>query len=65
MDIGEKVRWQRSILGLSQEKVAKMACCHRTTVMNLERNKRDIRLDTLESILYAVGLKLEVLEWTE
>ncbi|RXJ72019.1 transcriptional regulator [Veronia nyctiphanis] len=41
--------------GLSQEKLAKLSGVDRTFISGVERNRRNITLDTLEKLLTALG----------
>jgi transcriptional regulator with XRE-family HTH domain len=54
---GERLRQARIGQGLSQEELAHAAGLHRTHVSLIERNRRSVRLETLEKL--AVALRIE------
>ncbi|MBF8265441.1 MAG: transcriptional regulator [Dehalococcoidia bacterium] len=55
---GERVRKERTKLGLSQEELAARAGVHRTYIGMIERAEKNITLQNIERI--AKSLKLEV-----
>ena len=61
-DFGAIARKKRQALGLSQPKVADMACCDRRTVKAFELNQRSVGIDTVMSIFNVLGLTLVVKE---
>ena len=54
---GERLREARAAKGLSQEELAHVAGLHRTHVSLIERNRRSVRLETLERLARALGLQ--------
>ena len=58
---GEKVREERTKLGLSQEALASRAGVHRTYVGMIERAEKNITLENIEKIAKALGISLEKL----
>ena len=60
IDFGTVARIRRNDLGLTQQQVADMACCHRETVVCFERNTRQVRFDIVLSIFAVLGLKIVV-----
>ena len=58
---GQKVRGERTKLGLSQEALASRAGVHRTYVGMIERAEKNITLENIEKIAKALGISLEKL----
>lgn len=58
---GQKVRQERTKLGLSQEKLAEIANVHRTYVGMIERAEKNITLTNVDKIAKALGLSIEEL----
>jgi transcriptional regulator with XRE-family HTH domain len=56
---GQKVRYRRFELGLSQEELAEKAKVHRTYVGMIERAEKNITLINIEKIAKALGLSLD------
>src|SRR5262245_17919394 len=54
---GERLREVRSARGLSQEDLAHAAGLHRTHVSLIERDRRAVRLDTLEKLARALQVE--------
>jgi transcriptional regulator with XRE-family HTH domain len=54
---GRNVRRHRRALGISQEQLAKASFLTRDTVTSLERGAAVVRLHTLLSLAYALGVK--------
>ena len=59
-EIGRRVREAREALGLRQDELALAAGVSTRTVHQVESGKPTSRLDTLEHVLGALGLRLEV-----
>jgi transcriptional regulator with XRE-family HTH domain len=55
---GNKVREERLKQNLSQEKLAAKAGVHRTYIGMIERAEKNITLENIEKIAYALGLNL-------
>jgi len=55
---GNKVRKERTKLGLSQEALAAKAGVHRTYIGMIERAEKNITLENIEKVAKALGLKL-------
>ena len=55
---GNKVRKERTKLGLSQEGLAVKAGVHRTYIGMIERAEKNITLENIEKVAKALGLKL-------
>jgi transcriptional regulator with XRE-family HTH domain len=55
---GNKVRKERTKLGLSQEALAAKAGVHRTYIGMIERAEKNITLENIEKMAKALGLKL-------
>ena len=55
---GNKVRQERTKLGLSQERLAAKAGVHRTYIGMIERAEKNITLENIEKVAKALGLKL-------
>ncbi len=53
---GERLRELREARGVSQEQLAATAGLHRTHVSLIERNRRAVRLDTLDKLAQALGV---------
>lgn len=60
--LGDVIRERRKELNLSQKQVADMACCHRTTVSNLERDIHSTSMDIFQSIVETLGLRIDLVE---
>lgn len=58
---GQKVREERTRLGLSQEDLATRASVHRTYVGMIERAEKNITLENIQKIARALGLKIHEL----
>jgi len=58
---GEKVREERTKLGLSQEALASRAGVHRTYVGMIERAEKNITLKNIEKIARALKIPLDKL----
>ena len=52
---GQKVREERTKLGLSQEELAGRAGVHRTYIGMIERAEKNITLENIEKIAKALG----------
>jgi len=52
---GQKVREERTRLGLSQEELAGRAGVHRTYIGMIERAEKNITLENIEKIAMALG----------
>jgi len=55
---GNKVRKERTKLGLSQERLAAKAGVHRTYIGMLERAEKNITLENIEKVAKALNLRL-------
>jgi len=55
---GNKVRKERTKLGLSQESLAVKAGVHRTYIGMIERAEKNITLENIEKVAKALNLKL-------
>jgi transcriptional regulator with XRE-family HTH domain len=55
--IGSNVRHYRTILGLSQEKLAELAGLHRTYVGAVERGERNISAKNIAKIAEVLGVE--------
>jgi transcriptional regulator with XRE-family HTH domain len=58
---GNKVRVQRTALGLSQEELAERAGVHRTYIGMIERAEKNITLENIEKIAKALEISLDKL----
>lgn len=58
---GDKVRAERTRLGLSQEELATKAGVHRTYIGMIERAEKNITLENIEKIAKALSISLEKL----
>jgi len=55
---GQKVREERTRLGLSQEELAGRAGVHRTYIGMIERAEKNITLENIEKIVKALRISL-------
>jgi transcriptional regulator with XRE-family HTH domain len=55
--LGDKIRSERVKLGLSQEKLGKLAKVHRTYVGMVERGEKNITIGNLNKFAAALGVK--------
>lgn len=55
------VRKYRTEKGLSQEALADLAGLHRTYISAIERERRNISIDNIESIAYALNVEPHLL----
>ena len=55
---GNKVKKERTKLGLSQESLAAKAGVHRTYIGMIERAEKNITLENIEKVARALNLKL-------
>ena len=58
MKFGDKVKKERTKLGLSQEGLAAKANVHRTYIGMIERAEKNITLENIEKVAKALGLDL-------
>ncbi|MBI2608087.1 MAG: helix-turn-helix transcriptional regulator [Deltaproteobacteria bacterium] len=58
---GQKVREERTRLGLSQEELAVRAGVHRTYIGMIERAEKNITLENIEKIAKALEISLDKL----
>ena len=55
---GNKVRDERTKLGISQEELAERAGVHRTYIGMIERGEKNITLENIDKICKALGLNI-------
>lgn len=55
---GDKVRFERTAKGLSQEELADMAGVHRTYIGMIERAEKNITLENIEKIVKSLKISL-------
>ena len=55
---GNKVRDERTKLGISQEELAARAGVHRTYIGMIERAEKNITLENIEKVCKALGLSI-------
>jgi transcriptional regulator with XRE-family HTH domain len=58
---GQRVRDERTKLGLSQEELAARAGLHRTYIGMIERAEKNITLENIEKMASALGLRINEL----
>ena len=58
-NVGQRIKYLRSNLGLSQEKLALKADLDRTYIAGVESGKRNLSLKSLEKILLALEVSFE------
>lgn len=58
LKFGQRLREERTRLGLSQEELASKANVHRTYIGMVERAEKNITLENIRKIANALGLKL-------
>lgn len=58
MKFGERVRAERTKLGLSQEALATKAKVHRTYIGMIERAEKNITLENIEKVAKALNMRL-------
>lgn len=63
--IGSKIREQRKKIGLSLEEFSLLSGSTVSTLSNIERGKRDVKLSTLVSLASALRINLSELFQTE
>lgn len=51
---GSAIRKRREALGLSQEKLAELADCHRNYIGNVERGEQNISIDMIIRLVKAI-----------
>lgn len=54
---GQKLRTLRQARGMSQEALAEAAGLHRTHISLIERGRRSVRLETIQSLALALGVR--------
>ena len=59
--LAQRLRFERSIRSLSQEKLADLAGLHRTYVGSVERAERNVSIDNIEQLADALGLNIATL----
>lgn len=61
IEFGEKVRFYRKEIGISQEQLAFKANLHRTYIGMIERAEKNITLINIEKIAIALNINIEEL----
>jgi transcriptional regulator with XRE-family HTH domain len=56
MDIGKRIKFYRNNAGLTQEELANKACMSRSYLADVERNRYNPSLDTLDKIISALNI---------
>ena len=56
--IGQRIKYYRCQLGLSQEKVAEKAGCHTSYIGQLERGEKNATIKSIEKIAAAIDIPL-------
>jgi transcriptional regulator with XRE-family HTH domain len=56
--VGQRIRYYRLNLGLSQEKLAELSGCHPTYVGQLERGEKNATIESIERISSALSVSL-------
>ena len=56
--VGQRIRYYRINLGLSQEKLAELSGCHPTYVGQLERGEKNATIESIERICVALSISL-------
>lgn len=59
--IGQRIRNNRTKLGLSQETLAELSGCHPTYIGQLERGEKNATIESIEKIAKALDLPLSKL----
>ena len=53
--LGLNIRMRRHVMDLTQEQLAKIVGCHKSTISAIERGKHDMSVDTLFAISKALA----------
>ncbi len=56
--VGQRIRYYRINLGLSQEKLAELSGCHPTYVGQLERGEKNPTIESIDRIAAALSISL-------
>ena len=56
---GKRIREERLLLDLSQERLAELAKVHRTYIGMIERGEKNITLTNIEKLSKALGISLK------
>lgn len=59
-ELSKIVRERRKALKLTQKELADLAGCHFMFISDLEQGKNTLRLDKVEAVLHALGLRLRI-----
>lgn len=59
--LGRRIRSYRISLGYSQERLAELASCHPTYIGQIERGEKNVTLESIEKIAFALGVSLSQL----
>ena len=59
--LGAAIRYERSVLGISQEELAHRSGLHRTYVSDLERGSRNPSIDSIEKLARALQISVSKL----
>ncbi len=62
IDIGAKIKLRRKLLGVTQSELALLSSTTQMHIASIESGKMIPRSDTLERILYPLGLRLAILD---
>lgn len=60
--LGKQLRDRRKLLGLNQQELADISGCGIAFIVALERGKPTVRLDKVEAVADALGLKLRLVD---
>ncbi len=59
--VGQRIRYYRTQLGLSQEKLAEIAGCHPTYIGQLERGEKNATLESIDKVASSLRISLSKL----
>lgn len=60
MGIGQIIKERRSVLGITQQELADISGIGLRTIKLIETNNGNPSIDTLNRILYALGMELDI-----
>ena len=62
IDYGTLIKTRRTELGITQKELAERVGCHRTLIMQAEKDANHLKFGTFQKIIYELYLNIEITE---